>query len=85
MAYAALMQLRQRNKNLTLVVIGTKIDLVHLQKCKLDEITMNLKATKIKFIEVSALNSHNVIKAFNIMMSKISRKLEAKLDKKENI
>ncbi len=67
-----------------LIVIGTKIDLVHLQRCNLDEISTSMKAMKVKFIEVSSLNSHNVIKAFNTMMNKISRKLESKRNRNVN-
>ena len=85
MAYNALAQLRQKNKNLTLVVVGTKIDLVHMQRCRLEEIRKSLKTTKVKFVEVSSLNSHNVIKAFNVMMNKISRRLEAKFNKQSKV
>ena len=62
--------------NLVLVLLGTKIDLVHLNTLNWEDVETECKMFKIKYFEISSLNAHNIIKSFNWMMEKVARKVE---------
>lgn len=61
------------------MLIGNKQDLGYLKKVGKKEIEEFVKDYNLEYVEVSALSSLNVDKAFYLVMGMVTRKLEENL------
>lgn len=75
--------LKSINKNVVVMLIGNKEDLVYLKKVQKKDIQEFVKDYKLEYIEVSSLSSFNVDKAFYFLMNPLTKKLEENLHDRE--
>ena len=71
--------------NVSIMLIGNKIDLVSDRAISLEEGKKLAEFHKMAFLETSALNGDNIEKAFNELISDMFRNHNSSFDKKDNI
>ena len=72
-------------KDIKIMLIGNKIDLVSDRAISLEEGKKLAEFHKMAFFETSALNGDNIEKAFNELISDMFRNHNSLFDKKDNI